>query len=156
MCLTSGTSRIGQSKGSCSPHWLVFTERIRSCKQSFKMSFSHSNPDIIIKSSLFSKVTFNFGHRDMRHIKEELSEGTTTSDSSEFRTPGYEETDRAAKYFTKFQTSFEAEISVFFRTDNSRQGPKKKYHPSLRPSPVSQIVKKDNCTRVKTFRKQCS
>lgn len=78
------------------------------------MSFSHSNPDIITKSSLFSKVTSNFRHRDMRHIKEELSDGTTTlSDSSNFCTAGYEETHRVAKHFREFQTIFEAEISIF-------------------------------------------
>lgn len=78
------------------------------------MSFSHSNPDIITKSSLFSKVTSNFRHGDMKHIKVELSEGTTTlSDSSNFCTSGYEETHRVAKHFREFQTIFEAEIPIF-------------------------------------------
>lgn len=91
------------------------------------MSFSHLKPDVITKSGLFSKVTSNFGHRDMRHIKEELSKDTTTlSDSSNPCTSGYEETHRVAKHFGKFQTIFEAEVAVFFRTDNRRQCPMQK------------------------------
>lgn len=127
-----------------------------SCKQNFKMSFSHLNPDIITKSSLFSKVTSNFGHRDIRLIKEELSEGTTTlSDSSNLCTSGYKETHRVAKHFGKFQTIFEAEVAIFFRTGNRRHCPSTA-HPSERPSPVSRVVRKSNCTSVKTFRNQCS
>lgn len=97
------------------------------------MSFSHLNLDIIIKSTLFSKVASNFGHRDMRHIREEFSEGTTTlSDSSNLCTSGYEETRWVEKRFGKFQTIFEAEVAIFFRTDNRRQCPTQKYHPSLK------------------------
>lgn len=41
-------------------------------------------------------------------------------ESSNLRASAYEETDRLANYFRKFQTIFEAEVAVSLRTDNTR------------------------------------
>lgn len=100
------------------------------------MSFSHSNPDIITKSSLVSKVISNFGHRDMRHIKEELSEGTMTlSDTSNFCTSGYEETHRVAKHFREFRQFLKLKF-LFFQNLQQKTVPDTKIPPIPKTIPV--------------------